>query len=152
MLKLTDEQNALQDNYLPPQGDGDTQATQAVTALCKLVYRWYNDGDIYDNHYSMQGWANDISGSANWLYKHIPATQPILEEIYDVVSDDGYELILRDLTNVVLDAQLLSELDQLPKDGDAYMEDGPFSFDENLYEDEEEEYYEDDEDDDYPWG
>ena len=34
--------------YLPDRGEGDTLATQAATAVTKLVYKWYNDGDVYD--------------------------------------------------------------------------------------------------------
>ena len=41
----------LLDKYLPDEGEGKTMATQAVTAMCKIVYRWYNDGDVFDNTY-----------------------------------------------------------------------------------------------------
>ena len=59
------------DILLPSKGDGITMASQAVTACCKLVYKYYNDGDVYCNEYYLDGWVNDISGSANWLYKYI---------------------------------------------------------------------------------
>lgn len=54
--------------YLPNRGDGDSRGTQAATAISKLVYKWFNDGDVFDNTFGLEGWANDISGSANWLY------------------------------------------------------------------------------------
>ena len=57
--------------YMPIQGEGDTMATQAVTAVNKLIYKWYNDGDVYDNTYQMNGWANDLSSYANWLCKYL---------------------------------------------------------------------------------
>ena len=51
--------------YMPAMGEGETLASQAVTAINKLIYKWYNDGDVYDNRYSLQGWANDLSSYAN---------------------------------------------------------------------------------------
>lgn len=74
------------DEYLPSTGEGDTMATQVCTAVTKLVYKWYNDGDVFDNSYGLEGWANDLSSYANWLYKYVPQTRPILLEITDIFS------------------------------------------------------------------
>lgn len=69
--KLTmDELKALADKeicdkYLPVQWEWDTMATQFVTATCKLVYKYYNDGDRYD-----QASINDMSTYANWIDNH----------------------------------------------------------------------------------
>lgn len=140
MSKRTAQQQKLIDKYLPDRGDGENQATQAVTAVCKLVYKWYNDGDVYDNHYNIHGWANDISGSANWLYNHIDKTQSLLMEIKYINSEKEYEDLLDELEDVVINENLLSELEKLQHDGDAYHESGPFSFDEDLENEEDEEY------------
>ena len=67
--------------YMPDRGEGETMASQIVTAVNKLVYKWYNDGDVYDNTYILEGWANDLSDYANWLYKYVPKTQYTLELI-----------------------------------------------------------------------
>ena len=32
--------------YMPFTGEGKTMASQLVTAVNKLVYKWYNDGDV----------------------------------------------------------------------------------------------------------
>lgn len=114
------------DKYLPTMGDGENMGTQAATALCKLVYKWFNDGDVYDNNYGMEGWCNDISGSANWLYKYIPETREILDLIDEVSNDDEYTNLLYDLCAVV--DPKIPELLNEPKIGDAYNEGGPFSF------------------------
>src|SRR5574344_1941687 len=59
------------DKYLPSEGEGDTKATQLSTAVSKLVYKWFNDGDVPDNvHSRLAGWANDISSYANWINKY----------------------------------------------------------------------------------
>lgn len=132
------------DEYLPVHGDGDNKGTQAATALSKLIYKWFNDGDVFDNTYGLTGWANDISGSANWLYYYVPETQPILNRIKEIGSDeDAYTDLLYDLIALV-DPQIPA-LATFPKEGDAYDEDGPFEFQE--YQEEEEDY----EDDFDPW-
>lgn len=37
------------EEYLPSTGEGDSLASQMVTAVNKLIYKWYNDDDVYDN-------------------------------------------------------------------------------------------------------
>ena len=37
--------------YLPDFGEGNNRATQTA-AVNKLIYKWFNDGDVYDNTYS----------------------------------------------------------------------------------------------------
>ena len=51
-----------------PQGEGEDKGTQIAIATSKLVYKWFNDGDVFDNTYYLEGWANDLSSYANWLY------------------------------------------------------------------------------------
>lgn len=121
------------EKYLPDYGDGTNRANQAVTALCKLQYKWYNDGDVFDNHYGLKGWVNNISGSANWLYTYISDTVPILERIFTITKDSEYEELLNDLEKVVLNEQLLDWLAQQPTIGSAYTEKGIFSFESPPY-------------------
>lgn len=137
-----DKFDKLEDKYLPISGDGDNMATQAATAASKLIYKWYNDGDVYDNNYGMDGWCNDISGSANWLYSYIPETRKALDRIRDIsYGDEGaYEHILKDVADIVFNKDLLEGLEKRPHVGDAYDEEGPFSFSEESYDDEEEDW------------
>ena len=55
----------INDKYLPSYGEGKNKAEQAVTVVNKLVYKWYNDGDVFDNSYYLEGWGNDLSSYAN---------------------------------------------------------------------------------------
>ena len=73
----------INDKYLPDSGEGDNMATQTVTAVNKLVYKWYNDGDVYDNSTAsgLDGWGNDLSDYANWLAKNIDGCKDILDRI-----------------------------------------------------------------------
>lgn len=126
----------IDDKYLPRKGEGDTKATQIVTAVNKLVYKWYNDGDVYDNTGYLSGWANDLSSYANWLYNNTNrGVQEILEGVFDCGGDD-YEDLLQELTDTLLDGDVLEAYHKEPKVGSIYDCEGPFKFEEN-YEDEE---------------
>lgn len=136
-----DKFESVQDRYLPLQGEGDNMATQICTAVCKLVYKWYNDGDVFDNTYAMEGWCNDLSSYANWLHKHCGNTaQLILEKIQYCHTDEEYEDLLVDLADYLLDAERLESYAGQPKVDSVYDCDGVFEFEE-YSEDDEEEWY-----------
>lgn len=122
--------------YLPPMGEGPTMATQTVTAICKLVYGWYNDGDVYDNRHFLTGWANDLSSYANWLFKYGKAYK--LQAIKTAKDNGDYEQILKAVADWFLDEDVLAEMDEMQAVGSVRDCDGPFRFD----------YPEGDEDDD----
>ena len=94
-------------NYLPDYGEGDTVASQAVTAVMKLVYKWYNDGDVFDNTKYLEGWANDLSSYANWLYNHTDRAK-MLENIFVISTESEYEDLLKELADSILDESWLS--------------------------------------------
>lgn len=128
----------VQDKYLPSSGEGNTMAEQIVTSVSKLIYKWYNDGDVYDNTYSLEGWCNDLSDYANWLYIAIPETKIILNRIESCYGEDGYSEILKDLADKVLNEDFLSEYADKEKFGTIYDCEGKFTFEE--YSDEEEDW------------
>ena len=149
-----DKFEEINNKYRPSSGEGETEATQAVTAVNKLVYKWYNDGDVYDNVNSgLEGWANDLSSYANWLFKYFDGVQDILKSIYELSygDTDKYENLLKDLSDEVLDETVLEGLNTKPKQGSIYDCDGPFEFNEGGNNDweSEEDYYGDDEEEDY---
>lgn len=123
------------DKYLPARGEGETMATQAVTAVAKLVYKWYNDGDVYDNTHFLSGWANDLSSYANWLRMYVPGAARILDGISGCYLDSDYEALLADLCEFVETEEKLAELDKKEKSGTIYKCSGPYKFIE--YDDEE---------------
>ena len=139
------------DKYMPDRGEGETMASQIVTAVNKLVYKWYNDGDVYDNTYILEGWVNDLSDYANWLYKYVPKTQYTLELITKAYNDSSYEEILQLLADLILDENFLAEYSNKPLEGSIYNCDGPFEFRENFEDDYEDDYYGYDDDDDEDW-
>ena len=109
-----DKFEGLNDKYLPMRGEGDTKATQIVTAVNKLVYKWYNDGDVFDNSYALTGWWNDLSSYANWLWEHTNA-DVILDKIVHCLNDSDYEDLLKEMTDMLLDEEHLEKMSKEEK-------------------------------------
>lgn len=140
-----DKFEGITDKYLPAWGEGNTKAEQAVTAVSKLIYKWYNDGDVYDNRFAMRGWCNNLSSYANWLATYTTdKVKDILCEISRVISAEEYEDILVCLADMVLNEDFLQKMSG-EKEGSIYSCDGCFEFVEDFGD--EEEYWEDDEED-----
>lgn len=114
------------EGYLPSIGEGENMATQATTAVCKLVYKWFNDGDVYDNQ-MREGWCNDISDQANWLDQNANIGD-ILAAVWDLSTD--YEDILYKLCSLVLRRSYLDELAKKEKCGTIYDCKGRFKWNE----------------------
>lgn len=134
------EFKAINGKYLPEYGEGENMATQIITAVNKLVYKWYNDGDVYDNTGSMTGWANDLSSYANWLRKYAGVAD-ILDRIYGCWNNGQYEDLLKALADRLLDDEDLERWAQQPKTDSIYEAEGPYRFEE--YRDEDDEEWED---------
>ena len=111
-------------------------ATQITTAVNKLVYKWYNDGDVYDNTGLLEGWCNDLSSYANWLDQYAGAGD-ILAKVFDCWNDSQYEDLLRELADRLLDDEKMDEWHKKPAVGDIYTCDGRFRFEEEEEEEEE---------------
>lgn len=135
-----DKFETLVDKYVPARGEGETKAMQIVTAVNKLVYKYYNDGDVFDNTKYLEGWANDLSSYANWLYANTTKNvQIILDTVYDCCNDSEYEDLLQELTDELLKENYLAEQNNLEKVGTIYECDGKFKFVE--FDEDEEDYY-----------
>ena len=125
------------DMYLPASGEGDNMATQIVTAVSKLVYKWYNDGDVFDNTAYMEGWCNDLSSYANWLARYVGAAD-ILDKVFYCYGDSEYEDLLAELADSLLDAEDLERWARKPARGSIYDCDGRYKFEERMDDDEDE--------------
>jgi len=117
---------AINEKYLPLMGEGTSKASQIVTAVNKLIYKWYNDGDVYDNRYWLEGWCNDLSSYANWLREN--ANAYYLDRIDEAYTGEDYEAILADLADALLDEEFLKTQAILSTVGTIYDYDGPFKF------------------------
>ena len=130
-----DKFEKVNDKYLPVIGEGQTKATQIVTAICKLVYKYYNDGDIFDNTYFLAGWGNDLSTYANWLDKYTDKASMILHGISGCYSDGDYEDLLKDLADNLLNEEYLAQQNEFEKVDSIYECEGIFKFAERYEED-----------------
>ena len=131
-----DKFETVMEKYLPKRGEGETKATQIVTAVNKLIYKWYNDGDVFDNTFFLEGWANDLSDYANWLYENTE-TENILDKISSCIGGKEYEELLKELADKLLDEEYLLIQNKIDKVGTIYNCDGKFKYEEET----EEEYY-----------
>ena len=137
-----DKFDGVSDKYLPIRGEGETKATQIVTAVTKLVYKWYNDGDVFDNTSHLEGWANDLSSYANWLYhRTTEAVQNILNKVYDCYNDGEYEDLLQELADELLNEEYLNEQDKIKKEFSIYTYEGKFKFEEVNEDEDDDEWY-----------
>lgn len=118
---------AIDDKYLPKSGQGETMATQIVTAVTKLVYKWYNDGDVYDNTYVLDGWCNDLSSYANWLVQNTDRAD-VLFRIAFISTYDEYEEVLKTLTDLTHEEKYLEEMNKRKAVGSIYDCEGVFRF------------------------
>ena len=135
-----DKFESIIDKYMEMSGEGNTKASQVVTAVNKLIYKWYNDGDVYDNTCYLTGWANDLSSYANWLAKYTDENvDAILSEVFFARNDEEYEMILKNLADYLLREDLLEEYEKEEKIGSIYECDGNFKFEEYSEEYDEEE-------------
>ena len=131
---------SVMEKYLPEQGEGSTKATQIVTAVTKLIYKWYNDGDVFDNTFFLEGWANDLSDYANWLYQNTNAeVQNILDKIYSCTSEGEYEILLKELADQLLNEEYLYIQNKFEKVGTIYECNGKFKFVE--FDEDDDDYY-----------
>lgn len=131
MNKIFDTFENKTKKYLPNTGEGENKATQAVTATTKLIYKWYNDGDVFDNNYGLEGWANDLSSYANWLSEYIEGADVILSDIRDCNTEEKYEKLLEELAEFITGLDL-EELATHESIGSIYKCDGPYSFSEKI--------------------
>ncbi len=123
--------------YMPVYGEGETMASQICTAVNKLVYKWYNDGDVYDNTGYMEGWCNDLSSYANWLQKYAGG-DGVMELIFGCSNESRYEDLLYLIAEEFIDETYLERMNEVPAEGTIYKCDGPFKFEEPEEEEDEE--------------
>lgn len=132
-----DKFEGINDKYLPYKGEGATKAMQIVVAVNKLIYKYYNDGDVFDNTYHLEGGANDLSSYANWIYDNTKDGWKILNKIKDCYNDSDYEDLLKELADTLLVEDYLAEESKEKKIDTIYDCDGKFKYEEET----EEEYY-----------
>lgn len=114
MSKNFDLFNEILNTYMPKTGEGDTLASQIATAVAKIGYRWFNDGDTVSSNWMVQSEtdAGGLAQYANWLYVNVPEAKPLFRSWisrfdHESVSDSEYVDFLYNMCEVLLEPDLL---------------------------------------------
>lgn len=112
------------------------KAIQMVKAVNKLIYKYYNDGDVFDTTHHLKESGNDLSDYANWLYYHTTdKAEEILKRIAVCYADDDYEDLLKELADELLNEEYLAKQAKIEKHKTIYNCNGKFKYEE-YYEEE----------------
>jgi hypothetical protein len=87
---------------VPNEGKADTVAGELIRATMRLLYRSYNDGDVFYKGYGLE----TCAPSAMYLYNNgfDELIDSVIEKAADHdFSDDEYDSMLKDLTKQVID-------------------------------------------------
>lgn len=118
--------------YMAPSGEGDTKASQIAAAVNKIIYKWFNDGDVVDNVHTglSEGVVgNDLSSYANWLWDNVgQANKPLVHILNNVDgNEDKYAVCLYELASKLLKDDVLSFYSEQDAVDSIYdYDDGPF--------------------------
>lgn len=106
--RLQKEYEALWERLVPAQGPAATKAGEALRAMSKLYYRWYNDGDKIER--SMNEWDTHQSAARafNYLHQFRDAasgfsTQNLMENLLDAYTEEQYEEALEEMADVIIE-------------------------------------------------
>ena len=164
-VRTEEEIDAYVDNWfdklVPGSGKANTVAGEILRAMCRINYRWYNDGD-----YAGYGYGLETVGSACTYLIGIDDLEWYVENLLNVTPehDEEYEKALRELFSATIDyleshkelfdtenTEDYRDCDEWCGDDDEYEERSHW-FDEDWDEDEEDDWDDDDdEDDDNEW-
>lgn len=151
--------NALFEKLVPGTGCADTVAGECVRAICRVSYRYYNDGDLVGYGYGVE----TASSSLGYIVAQLPEVEGIAKRMIDYTDDcDEYEDQLNYLIEKSLESLLTKRANyfDLSNDDDSRDDWSDVLFDDyserarypemDDEDEEEEDYYEyDDEDDEY---
>lgn len=95
-------------NYLPRSGEWETMATQLATAVCKIKYRYFNDGDKYTSLRCKE----EVGTFANRIHNNC----------FKLKRFDDYEDNLKYM--LIMAISIIDSLKDTPAKGSVYEEKG----------------------------
>ena len=66
--QLSNELNERRDKYVPDSGKADTVGGEIIRALDRVIYRYFNDGDMVGVGYGIE----TVNSSCRYLFKKVP--------------------------------------------------------------------------------
>lgn len=96
----SEQLQSLFDLMVPRSGKSETAAGELVRAMMRLQYRWYNDGDMFNQGYGLE----TCAPSAAYLYDNVEPTNAIFDELVEYMegADQQYEDGLNDIQSIVI--------------------------------------------------
>ena len=99
--ELEDRNEPLFDKLVPGQGTAETLEGEMLRAVNRLVYRYYNDGDKYN-----EGYGTETAGPAHSFL--VNAVHPLRAKMDSIMgeeklSDNEYESMLKMVLGLILD-------------------------------------------------
>jgi hypothetical protein len=97
---IEDRCDALFEKLVPSEGKADTVEGEMIRAICRIGYRWSNDGD-----YFYEGYGAETAGPAHeYLISHTPIKSELFsifrkalnkrEEEYEAVIDAAVKVVV----------------------------------------------------------
>ena len=90
--------------YFVPEGQGETKAQQLCTCVCKILYRYWNDWDLYNKWYGRETcWY-----AARWIKKNC----------FKFKAENNYE---RTLKNILIETlNIIDKYENTPTEWNIY--------------------------------
>lgn len=147
-MTATDERiNSIFERLVPQNGKADTVAGEIARAICRIGYRWYNDGDKLGVGYGKE----TCNAAGRYLLETIPdrAVQDTIIDAWGTYGDGAYESKLEkakaEVLSYLIDHPELEKQENTEDMWD-YMDEYEDKDDED--EDDEDDYYEEEETED----
>ena len=106
--RLQKEYDELWARLVPAEGPAATKAGEALRAMSRLYYRWYNDGDKIER--SMTEWATRASAARAFNYLHGFrdaasgfTAQDLVENLLDAYTEEQYEEALEKMADAIIE-------------------------------------------------
>lgn len=101
--KLESKINDLTEQYVCPEGQCETLAGEILRAYNRIIYRYYNDGDVAGEGYGRE----TVNPALRFLFSQLPSIKQFFEINYYDKSlyfiDYDYETILNKIGFIILD-------------------------------------------------
>lgn len=101
------EYEALWKRLVPAEGPAATKAGEALRAMSRIYYRWYNDGDKIER--SMPEWEAKGSAARAFCYLHQFqdaasgfTTQDLMDNLIDAYTEEEYAAALEEMADAVI--------------------------------------------------
>lgn len=96
--KMETSFEALADKYVPSSGKADTVGGELLRAVCRIEYRYYNDGDIAGIGYGKE----TVNPAVRYLIaKGDDNVASIAESMFNIKNDRMYEFAIKELKEFI---------------------------------------------------